>query len=364
MLRLVTILESERGLRFRDGRFTGLLGPGRHLVAGLGVTVEKTPVRALSLAHAEKDQIARSGLLGDAARVVEVGDNERALVWIDGRFAGILTTGTSVVWTVGRKVEVEIVAAGGVVFTHDRLAGIVANAASAAHLEQVRIEEYQRGILLVNGRRASVLEPGLHVLWKGVAIARVVVSDTRETLLEVAGQELLTADRVSVRLNFTVVFHVEDVVKASGTASDPQAVLYREAQLALRAAVGSRDLDTLLADREEVSREVLGVLRAKAAAYGHAIRSAGVRDIILPGEIRDLLNKVTEARKAAEAALITRREETAAMRSQLNTARLIEGNPTLLRLRELETLERVAANTKLTVLSGEGGLAERIVTLV
>ena len=85
---------------------------------------------------------------------------------------------------------------------------------------------------------------------------------------------------------------------------------------------------------------------------------------MLPGEMKELMNSVTDAKKAAEAALITRREETAAMRSQANTARLLEQNPTLMRLREIEALEKVAEKGRLSVVVGEGGLAGRVVKLV
>ena len=103
---------------------------------------------------------------------------------------------------------------------------------------------------------------------------------------------------------------------------------------------------------------------ALATALGLEVRTVGVRDLILPGEMRNLLNRVTEARKAAEAALVTRREETAAIRSQANTARIFETNPTLMRLRELEVLEKVAEKANLSVVLGEGGLADRVVKLL
>jgi regulator of protease activity HflC (stomatin/prohibitin superfamily) len=80
--------------------------------------------------------------------------------------------------------------------------------------------------------------------------------------------------------------------------------------------------------------------------------------------MKELLNKVTEAKKAAEANLIARREETAAMRSQANTAKLLQDNPTLRRLRELETLEKVAASAELKVVLGDKGLTDRIVNLL
>ena len=106
------------------------------------------------------------------------------------------------------------------------------------------------------------------------------------------------------------------------------------------------------------------ILRERAKALGLKIVSVGVRDVILPGDMKDLMNKVTEAKKAAEANLIARREETAAMRSQANTAKLLEGSPTLMRLRELEVLEKVATSGKLNVVLGEKGLAERVVNLL
>ncbi len=86
--------------------------------------------------------------------------------------------------------------------------------------------------------------------------------------------------------------------------------------------------------------------------------------IVRSGALKDLMNKVTEAKKAAEANLIARREETAAMRNQANTARLLADNPTLMRLRELEVLEKIAGNTQLKVVLGEKGLADRVVNLL
>ncbi|MGH7136796.1 MAG: SPFH domain-containing protein [Pirellulales bacterium] len=113
-----------------------------------------------------------------------------------------------------------------------------------------------------------------------------------------------------------------------------------------------------------MAKELEELLRPRAATLGFEVIAVGIRDVILPGEMKTLLNRVTEAKKAAEATLIVRREETAAMRSQANTATQLEDNPTLMRLRELEILEKVAANSKLNVVLGEKGLAERVVNLL
>jgi len=140
--------------------------------------------------------------------------------------------------------------------------------------------------------------------------------------------------------------------------------LYREAQLALRAVIGTRDLDSFLTDKDAVTSEFEEQVRQRAGDLGLEVVSVGVRDVILPGDMKDLMNKVTEAKKAAEANLISRREETAAMRSQANTAKLLADNPTLMRLRELEVLERIATTGNLNVVLGEKGLADRVVNLL
>jgi regulator of protease activity HflC (stomatin/prohibitin superfamily) len=113
-----------------------------------------------------------------------------------------------------------------------------------------------------------------------------------------------------------------------------------------------------------VAKELETIVRQRVAALGLEVLSVGIRDVILPGDMKDLMNKVTEAKKAAEAALITRREETAAMRSQANTAKILESSPTLMRLRELEVLEKVSEKANLTVVLGEKGLADRVVKLL
>ena len=94
--------------------------------------------------------------------------------------------------------------------------------------------------------------------------------------------------------------------------------------------------------KDVVSAELESAVRERAEDLGLELASVGIRDVILPGDMKDLMNKVTEAKKAAEANLIARREETAAIRSQANTAKLLAESPMLMRLRELEILEKIA----------------------
>jgi regulator of protease activity HflC (stomatin/prohibitin superfamily) len=174
----------------------------------------------------------------------------------------------------------------------------------------------------------------------------------------------MTADKVSLRMNALVTYRISDARKAVSSTDDARQMLYRETQLALRAVVGARELDAFLTDKHSVAQEIEQSVRRRASELGLEVVSVGIRELILPGDMKDLMNKVTEPKKAAEANLIARREETAAMRSQANTAKLLADNPTLMRLRELEVLERIASAGNLKVVLGKKGLAERVVNLL
>ncbi len=365
-MRYVKIRRHERGLVFRDREFTGVLRPGRHLVLGLPfrTRVDVVSVRDAWLAHPELDVIARSGALGDEARVLDLAQHERALVWVDGRLQAVLSPGLFALWTVFHRVEVEVIDARATRLVRDDLPVLAAARGAPGVLEMVAVEPGHVGLFFRDGQAAATLPPGTHGFWKGLARVAVVDVDLREQVLDVSGQEVMTADKVTLRLNAVATFQVADPLRAVAGVEDHRQALYREAQLALRAAVGARELDVLLADKDALSRELHASLAARASALGVNVLALGIRDVILPGEMKDLMNKVTEARKAAEANLITRREETAAMRSQANTARLLETSPTLMRLRELEALERVAEKAKLSVVLGDQGLSQRLVKMI
>jgi regulator of protease activity HflC (stomatin/prohibitin superfamily) len=366
MLKIVKVRSYEQGLYFRDGEFQGLLGAGRYwYVDPLGkVDVEVVSQRAPWLVHEKLDMIVKSGALAERAVVLDLKDRQRALVWIDGRFSHVLPPGLYAYWTTYREVRVEVIDVQRAGFEHADLPVIVQSQAADRVLDSHAVEKDHMGVLFEDGKYVQPLAPGRYAFWKNVAKVTLVPVDMRETMLDVAGQEIMTADKVTLRLNAVITYRVADARIAVTATDDVRQALYREAQLALRAVVGVRDLDQFLADKDAVAREMEESIRRRLTPLGLEIVSAGVRDVILPGDMKDLMNKVTEAKKAAEANLIVRREETAAMRSQANTAKLLEGNPTLMRLRELEVLEKVAGSGKLNVVLGEKGLAERIVNVI
>jgi regulator of protease activity HflC (stomatin/prohibitin superfamily) len=366
MFKRVHVHTYEVGLHFHDGEFRGLLDAGRHWLFDplLKVKVDVASQRTPWLQHDKLDMIVKSGALVGRAIVVDLKDYERALVWIDGRFSHILPPGLYAYWTGVKDVRIEVVDARKVRFQHDDFKVIVRSAQAAQTLDIATVDRHKVGVAFQDGAYVETLPPGQYAWWRGMGDARVVEVDLREQTLDVAGQEIMTADKVTLRMNAVVTYRVVDARQSVMVADGATQSLYREAQLALRGVVAARELDAFLTEKDAVTDEFEQAVRGRAGELGLDIVSAGLRDVILPGDMKDLMNKVTEAKKGAEANLIVRREETAAMRSQANTARLLADNPTLMRLRELEVLERIAASGKLNVVLGEMGLADRVVNLL
>jgi regulator of protease activity HflC (stomatin/prohibitin superfamily) len=366
VVKIVKIHQQEVGLHFQDGEFRGLIEAGRHwFFDPLGrVRVDVVSQRAPWLAHEKLDVIVKSGALDGKALVLDLKDYERALIWIDGRFSHVAPPGLYVYWTTFCKVKAEIVDARTVRFVHADLAVIVKSPQVERVLETIAVPAGHEGVCFRDGSYVETLPAGRYVFWKNIAEVKVVPVDTRALILDVAGQEIMTADKVTLRLNALVTYRVTDARASVSVTDNATQALYRETQLVLRALVGARELDGFLADKDGVGQELEANLRRRMTASGLEIVTVGIRDIILPGEMKDLLNKVTEAKKAAEANLIVRREETAAMRSQANTAKLLQDNPTLMRLRELEVVEKLMLSGKLNVVLGDKGLTERIVNVL
>jgi len=351
----------EMGLLFRDGEFRGLRDAGTYwFFDPLGkIRMDVVSKRDPWLSREKLDLIVKSGALKDRAVVLDLKDHERALIWIENRFSQILPAGLYAYWTEQKNVRVEVVDARNVRFQHDDLKVIVRSQSSSRVHDVCTVQRDHVGVLFIDGRYIETLAPGLYAFWKGQSEAKVVEIDLRETMVDVGGQEIMTADKVTLRLNAVVTYKIIDARKSLSQTDDVRQALYRETQLVLRGVIGARELDAFLTDKDAVAQEIEENVRRRAGELGLEIASVGIRDVILPGDMKDLMNKVTEAKKAAEANLISRREETAAMRSQANTARLLADNPVLMRLRELEVLEKIASSGKLNIVLGEKSLSEK-----
>ncbi|SQP93438.1 SPFH domain-containing protein [Escherichia coli] len=226
----------------------------------------------------------------------------------------------------------------------------------------VQVPAWHVGVLKIDGETQALLPPGLTAYWKINHLVEAEVVDTRLQVLEVSGQEILTKDKVNLRINLAANWRYSDVLLTFSQLTKPIDHLYRELQFALREAVGTRTLDELLEDKQVIDDVVSEQVKLRMKPFGMEIASLGVKDIVLPGDMKNILAQLVEAEKSAQANVIRRREETAATRSLLNTAKVMENNPVALRLKELETLERVAE--RIDNISVFGGLDQVLHGLV
>jgi len=314
--------------------------------------------------HPLLDVLVQDERLRELLVVVDLGEDERAIVWRDGRLFDFVGAGRFAYWKAPFKLKVETFTVTDVEFRHAQRDAVLAFPAARSHLALVDVEPHERLLVRRGGELIGTGGPGRHAFWNRGGLVSWKAVDLREQIADVAGQEIMTADKVTLRINLVVSFKITDPVLASTVVENAPAAVYREAQLALRAAVGGRDLERLLADKDAVANEVRGSITPRAGSFGVAIAAVGIRDVVLPGEMKTILNQVIEAQKQAEANLIRRREETAAARSQANTARLLAENPVLLRMKELESLESILRGAKTTFVFGSGDLGTQVKSLV
>ncbi|MEM7233524.1 MAG: slipin family protein [Planctomycetota bacterium] len=367
--RRVNIRDHELGLLFRRGNFDRLLGAGVHTVWTHPFDwsrhfVEVIDTLNLRFEHRLLDVLLKHEEVRAQLEIVDLGETERALVWKDGRLESIIGPGRHAFWKAPYELNIERIEVDENPFEHLLLETILSHSDAAQFFTRVQVPNHQKVLLYRNHVFTKVLDIGRHVFWNGAGEVTVERVDTREQQVDIAGQEIMTRDKVTLRLNLSVTYRVTDPVLATSEVSDFSHTLYRDAQLAIRAAVGTRTLDDLLSDKESVGGEVESTLAKSSEAFGVEVRTCGLRDIILPGEMKSILNQVIEAEKQAQANLIRRREETAAARSQANTAKLLAENPVLARMKELEVVQDILSGAKTTFVFGEKGLTDQFRGLV
>jgi regulator of protease activity HflC (stomatin/prohibitin superfamily) len=355
----LTVKDGERALLTRNGRLERVLGPGRHRLLDIRreLTAEIFNVVRTEFS-AERYAVlnaARPDLAAELFELVETKANEIAIVSLDGRPVHLMTPWqVRVYWKVATHIDVErIVVTGDVSVSARHLAMIERNRPTI--VTEAVVENHEAGLLYVEGRFTERLAPGRHAFWVAGRKIEVKRLDLRPQAVEITAQEMLTRDRIALRVTLTAFRRIVDPERAVATVPDADAWLYRLVQFAIREAVAGRTLDEVLSAKAALDAELRDYVRARVADSGVEVTELGVKDVILPGEIRELVNKVVEAERVAKANLIRRQEETAATRSLLNTAKLMEENPLLLRLKELESLERLVEKVgRIDLHAGDG----------
>ena len=341
-----TIQDATRGLLVKDGRLVRLLPPGAHHLWDVEGSLSMTTTNLTVEPH--RPELARL-LSPEQATVLTVAPDQFALYAIDGQPRGVLSAGRYILWQLQYAISAQCYS------TVERFSTVPRPSwplLGSAPVTTQTIKPYQRGLLYVDGQLVEELAEGAYAINSLGRDVSMITVDMREQELLITGQEVMTADKVSLRVSMLMTYRVTDARLSVEATTDLSAALYSAVQLAARRTIAGLTVDHLLEKRNEVRGSMRADLAASTDGWGVSIQRLDLKDISLPGEMKTIFNQVIEARKRAAANVITRREETAATRSLANTAKMLEDNPTLLRLKELETLKEMAGQIgELTVMA-------------
>ncbi len=291
-------------------------------------------------------------------------ENEIAIVYARNNFTTVLTTGNYFYFKGHVDLRVEIVNLNSTEEITSIDLAILKNHQVAQYVKTFKLENYEKGLLFREGKFKQELTGGSYYYWIGSHSLELLKVDMRNTQLELSGQELLTKDKAAVRINVQLEYRVFDIQKALLENSSYSKQLYTTGQLAMREIVGAMTLDELIESKESVGEFVLKSLKEKSNKLGIQVSQAGIRDIILPGEVKEIMNQVLIAEKKAQANAIARREETASTRTMLNTAKLMEDNSVLLKLKEMEYVEKIAEKIGEIKLSSGGAIVDQLTQIL
>ncbi|MGS2763673.1 slipin family protein [Sinomicrobium sp. M5D2P9] len=358
-MKRVRINAGKVGLVFKKGDYKRVMPHGTYWL-GFNEQLVQYDLTRPFVAPIAAEILLQDKNLEAMLHVVEVKDNELILVVENGNFKQVLTAGRYFFWknllhykfiTIDRS-KIEIIEE------------IDKSWFSRPELNQyIRLFEvaaYEKAVMLIDDVYVKTLEGGTYRFWKNDTTIKIAKADMRQLQLEIAGQELLTKDKAAVRINFYTQYKVTNIEKALLENKEYEKQLYIAMQLVLRVYVGGYSLDELLERKESIAEAVFENIKTEATTLGVTVLNCGIRDVILTGEMKDIMNQVLVAQKKAQANIITRREETASTRSLLNTAKLMEENEMLFKLKEMEYVEKIAEKIGEITVSGNGGMVKQL----
>lgn len=355
MIKRINIEAYQVGLVFENRKLTNVLEEGLHWIFG-NKNVMIYDMNVSFQAPFELNILLKNEVLASMLEIVEVADNEIVLQFVNGNFKEVLTPGRYAFWKGIVKNEFTKADLSKIEITEEIKVTLLENPKMRFFIRKFIVASNDKALLFVNGTFVKELKAGTHYFWNNAITIEVKTVDVRQQQVEISGQELLTKDKAGLRINFFVRYQVVDIMKALVENKDFDKQLYVAMQLALRAFVGTLTLDELLSKKDSIADSILGEVTPKIKNLGLIISDAGIRDVILPGDMKEIMKQVLVAEKKAQANSIMRREETASTRSLLNTAKLMEENEMLWKLKEMEYVEKIADKIGEITISGGGNV--------
>lgn len=346
------------GLVFKDGDLYDVLTEGTYTLWGKSVEIHDMlqPLKAVI----DVERLMLNSTFAGYVTEMLVADDELLLISEHGNFRYVLGPGRHFFWKEMNHYTFRKVNNSGLEIDSEIPVSVLTHALMASKVRKHKVEVYEQGLLYVDGVFHKILEPGNYYWWQNAVLIDVAKLDMRQKMIEISGQEILTKDKAQLRINFTAQYQVTDIKKAIGENKEYEKQLHVLLQLSLRAYTAQLSFDEIMERKEQIAAFVMQDITTAAASLGVLISYCGVKDIILSGELRTIMNQVLVAEKRAQANMITRREETAATRSLMNTAKLMEENQTLWKLKEMEFVEKIAEKINTISLSGGGNIVHQL----
>jgi SPFH domain / Band 7 family len=347
------------GLVIKDGAFQRILMTGNYWF-WKNEEVYVFDITKQFIAPVELNILLQEKAFTDIVQVVEVKDNEIALQYENGLLKAVFTAGRYTFWKSIVKNEFVKADIGKIEITENIDRAVLLSKLVLPYVRSISVENYEKAVLFIDGKYEKVLNSGVYYWWKNSIAIYIARVDMRQQQLEVNGQEILTKDKAALRINAWAQYKVADIEKALLQNKDYDKQLYVAFQLALREYIAGFGFDELLEKKESIAPFILQSVQASAEVLGVLVSDFGIRDIILPGDVKEIMNQVLVAEKKAQANSIMRREETASTRSLLNTAKLMEENAMLWKLKEMEYVEKIADKISNISVGGNGVLIEQL----
>jgi regulator of protease activity HflC (stomatin/prohibitin superfamily) len=358
-MKRIRINTGKIGLVFRNGDYKRVITEGRHWLYPFDEVIQYDMSKPF-YCPIELNILLKDTDIANRLTVVEVRDHEIALQYENGNFKNVLSPGRYAYWKGVTDFSFVKADLSKIEITESIDSNTLQRKEVLPYVRVYVVESFEKGLLFIDGKFERMIETGIYYFWKNAVVISVVKADLRQLQLEVSGQEILTKDKAALRVNFYAQYKVVDIVKALVENKEYEKQLYILLQLALREFIGTLSLDELLDKKESISDYVVNSLKEKTMRLGVEIKGCGVRDIILPGEVKEIMNQVLIAEKKAQANVIMRREETASTRSLLNTAKLMEENSMLFKLKEMEYVEKIADKINTISLSGGNQILDQM----
>jgi len=358
-MRKVKINAYQKGLVFKNGVYQRMLSEGNYWL-WLNEKVEVYEINKPFYAPVELNILLQDAALVNVLQVIEVKDNEIALQYENGLLKQVLNAGRYTFWKGYINYEFVIADISKIEITENISRIALQNKLVTSYIRMYSVESYEKAVLFIDGKYVQALPSGVYYWWKNNITIFIGKADTRMQQIEINGQEILTKDKAALRINGYAQYKVTDIEKALLQNKEYERQLYVAFQLALREYVGCLAFDELLEKKEAIVPFILQSVKKAAENLGVEVNSFGIRDIILPGDVKEIMNQVLVAEKKAQANIIMRREETASTRSLLNTAKLMEENAVLWKLKEMEYVEKIADKISNISVSGNGMLMEQL----